>query len=166
MPEPLLIVLVLGALLLLAGGLPRVIDGLPRLRRDIAYVRITSHGVRLTVYRANPVRIAERIEQDWPADLRDAFDASGVPADSRRVARAIDGLLRAHTRRFPFPPLIVLHAFPAAAQGLSQQDRRELRRTGLRLGGRTLIGEMPTTFPDAAFQELRDVGLGPWRGAD
>ena len=166
MPTPLLIVLVLGGLLLLAGGLPRLASGLPRVRRDLAYVRITSDGARLTVYRGDPVRVVARENTDWTADERAAFDPNGVPVDSRRAADAIDGLLRRHTRRFPFRPLIVLHAFPAAAMGLSQQDRRELRRTALRLGGRTLVGDMPTTFPDAAFQELRDVGLGPWKQAD
>ncbi|WP_417520087.1 hypothetical protein [Minwuia sp.] len=162
MPPILVGFAVLGGILILVAVLPHLEVQLPRRYRDIVYVRLRRNGARIDVWRGKPVHLAHEAEFEWTAEERRAFDGEGIPLDAGAATTAIRRRLRPMHRRFPFGPIIVLHAIDKAMGGLSEQDRRILNRVGDALGNQVLVGDLPNAFPERAFWELRAHGLGPW----
>lgn len=152
----------IGALLILAVLLPRLEVRLPRRYRDIVYVRLRRSGARVEIFRNNPVSRAYEAAREWSGDEMPAFNSYGVPIDVPAAAGLLRALIRPGRPKRFFTPIYVLHPLDKALAGLDDSDRSALTRLGQELGGEVLIGELPTVFPDRAFQELRLHGLAPW----
>ncbi|ANK82319.1 MAG: hypothetical protein TEF_17100 [Rhizobiales bacterium NRL2] len=162
MPSIFVAVAVLGILIILVAVLPRLEVRLPRRYRDIIYVRLRQAGARVEIFRGSPVSRVFEAGRTWTDDEQAAFNSYGVPVDLPAAARLLRGLIRPGRPRRFFSPILVLHPLDKALAGLDDGDRRALTRLGEELGGEVLIGELPTVFPDRAFQELRLHGMAPW----
>ena len=162
MPPILTIFAVLAALLLLVAVLPQLEIKLPRRYRDIIYVRLRRGGGRIDIWRGKPVHLARTETFEWAEDEAWAFDDGGVPTHHDRGLTALRARLDPLRRRFPFGPIIILHAIDNAMGGLTVEDRQRLNRLGYDLGGQVLVGDLPNAFPERAFAELRENGLDVW----
>lgn len=162
MPPIFVAVAVLGILIILVAVLPRLEVRLPRRYRDIIYVRLRQAGARVEIFRGSPVVRAFEAGRAWTDDEQAAFNSYGVPVDVPAAAHLLRGLIRPGRPRRFFGPILVLHPLDKALAGLDDGDRHALTRLGEELGGEVLIGELPTVFPDRAFQELRLHGMAPW----
>lgn len=162
MPPIFVAAAVIGALLILAVLLPRLEVRLPRRYRDIIYIRLRQAGARVEIFRGSPVGRVFEAGRTWADDEQAVFNSYGVPVDIRAAAVRLRGLIRPGRPRRFFSPILVLHPLDKALAGLDDGDRRALTRLGEELGGEVLIGELPTVFPDRAFQELRLHGMAPW----
>ena len=162
MPPLIIAFAVIAGLLVLVAVLPKLEVRLPRRYRDIIYVRFRRGGIRIDVYGGNPVRKTAEKTVEWDDADAAAFARDGMPVDLTRAAQAVRREIRPFGR-FPFPPIVVLHPIERALAGLDTEDRRSMNRLGADLAGeRALVGDLPTIFPDRAFQELRTHGLAPW----
>jgi hypothetical protein len=162
MPLLLSIFAVVGAILILVAILPQLEVRMPRRYRDIIYFRLRRHGGRIDVWRGKPVKHALHYEFEWSESEQAAFDADGLPVNPEQASRHVRQKLRSAGRRFPFAPILVLHAIDKAMGGLAPDDRRKLDALGVELGDQVLVGDLPNAFPERAFHELRENGLGPW----
>lgn len=162
MPPLLTIFAVAGAVLIVVAILPQLEVRMPRRYRDIIYVRLRRNGGRIDVWRGKPVAHATQFEFEWDDQQRSAFDADGLPLDVQCASLYLRRMLRKSSRRFPFAPIIILHPIDKAMGGLAPQDRRKLDELGVELGDQVLIGNLPNAFPERAFHELRENGLGAW----
>lgn len=162
MPTLILIFVVAAGVLLLVAVLPQLEVRLPRRYRDIIYMRLRRDGGRIDVWRGKPVRNIREIEFNWTPQERRDFDRDGMPKSANSAVTHIRTRLKPVWRRFPFQPIIVLHTIDKAMGGLSPQDRQLLNRIGAELGEQVLIGDLPNAFPERAFHELRENGMGPW----
>lgn len=162
MPTLIAIFAVAGAVLILVAVLPHLEVRLPRRYRDIIYMRLRRDGGRIDVWRGKPVRQVMEIEFEWTPQERRDFDRDGMPKSPTAAVSHIRTRLRPVWRRFPFQPILVLHTIDKAMGGLTAQDRRLLNRIGADIGDQVLIGDLPNAFPERAFNELRENGMGPW----
>lgn len=162
MPPLFLGLAILGGLLILVAVLPHLEVRLPRRYRDIIYIRLRRSGGRIDVWRGRPVEHAAGSEFQWGDAEAGDFDPDGVPLNPRRAANHVRRRLRMTGRFFPFQPMIILHAIDKSMGGLTPQDRNRLNRLGAELGDQVLIGDLPNAFPERAFHEFRENGLGPW----
>jgi hypothetical protein len=161
-PPLLVIFAVAGSILILVAVLPQLEVRMPRRYRDIIYFRLRRKGGRIDVWRGKPVRHVMQIEFEWDGTERTAFDADGLPVNHARASYYVKQKLRRVGRRFPFSPIVVLHAIDKAMGGLAPEDRRGLVGLAQELGDQALVGDLPNAFPERAFHELRENGLGPW----
>ncbi|WP_416900058.1 MAG: hypothetical protein ACMVY4_10300 [Minwuia sp.] len=162
MPTVILVAAVLGGILLVVAALPQLEIRLPRRYRDIIYVRLRRNGGRIDLWRGKPVRMTRSETFEWESSEAWAFDNDGVPTHDTRALQAVRDRLAPYRRRFPFGPIIVLHAIDKAMRGLETGDRERLNRLGYELGGLVLVGDLPNAFPERAFAELRENGLAVW----
>lgn len=165
MPPIILAAAVIGVLLIFVAILPRLEVRLPRRYRDIIYVRLRRDSVRIEIFRGNPVARDYEARREWTAAEHALFNAYGMPLDAAAVGRLLRPLIAPGRKRRLFRPILVLHPLDKALAGIDDDDRRALTQLGLELGGEVLIGELPTVFPDRAFQELRSHGLAPWNAS-
>jgi len=162
LPPLIVIFAIAGCILLLVAILPHLEVRLPRRYRDIVYLRLRRNGGRIDVWRGKPVQRVMELDFEWDEAERALFDRDGLPRSAARASPVLKNRLRKAGRRFPFGPIIVLHAIDKAMGGLSGRDRRILVQLGAELGDQVLVGDLPNAFPDRAFHELRENGLGPW----